>query len=304
MQTEGKRILVLGATGRHGGTGAYVAHALRAAGHQVRTLVRTIDSRTKLLEATGAEVVVGNLFDQRSLLEPLQDIDVAYFTYPVADGIIEAAANFSSAARAKGLKRVVVMSMGASSPDSPSPLGRAQWLAEEVFEASGLACLHLRIAALFFENIDLLHRSEILEDGVIRNSFANIKVGWMAGEDAGKLAVSALLHPERFSGRTAVYPSGGERFSHAEIAEILEQHLGRSIRHETISAESWRTRLLAIASKDSRVNAAMAGHISALGASFQQDFPMNDVFETVTNEKPISFADYLVSKRFLLNDRR
>jgi uncharacterized protein YbjT (DUF2867 family) len=303
MNFESRRILVLGATGRHGSTGAFVVRALRTAGLQVRALVRTIDSRTAPLEAAGAEVVIGNLLDRRSLLEPLKDIDTAYFTYPVADGIIDAAANFSSAARSTGLKRVVVMSMGASNPDSPSHLGRAQWLAEDLLEASGLSCLHLRIAALFFENIELLHRSDILHEGVIRNSFANTRVSWMAGEDAGKLAASALLHPERFSGKSAIYPTGGERFSHAEIAEALEQHLGRAVRHETISAEAWRTRILALGSEDSRINAGMAGHISALGASIRQDFTLNDGFEIATHEKPISFAHFLSSGNFLRNVR-
>lgn len=191
------------------------------------------------------------------------------------------------------------MSMGVSNPDSPSHLGRAQWLAEELLEVSGISCLHLRIAALFFENIGLLHRSDILNEGVIRNSFNNIKVSWMAGEDAGRLAVSARLHPKRFAGKTAIYPSGGERLSHAEIAEVLEKHLGRAIRHEIIPAEAWRTRLLDIGSKDSRINAGMARHISALGAGIQQDFPLNDVFETATKEKPMSFADFLLSGSFL-----
>lgn len=295
-ETKTNHILVLGAAGRHGGTGAAVVRALRESGHQVRALVRVIDSRVKPLQDIGAEVVAGNLLDRRSLLEPLKDIDVAYFTYPVAGGIIEAAANFSSAARSAGLKRVVVMSMGVSNPDGPSHLGRAQWLAEELFEASGISCLHLRIAAFFFENIELLHRTEVLNEGAIRNSFTNVKISWMAGEDAGRLAVSALLHPERFSGETAIYPSGGERYSYAEIAEVLERHLGRAIHHETISAETWQTRLLSLGSKDSRINVDMAKHISALGASLRQDFPSNDIFERVTGKKPISIVDFLASE--------
>jgi uncharacterized protein YbjT (DUF2867 family) len=61
--------------------------------------------------------------------------------------VVDAAANFASAGRAAGLKRVVVMSMGASHPKSPSHLGRAQWLAEELLEWAGFSCLHLPIAA-------------------------------------------------------------------------------------------------------------------------------------------------------------
>ena len=96
------------------------------------------------------------------------------------------------------MKRLVVMSMAPAHPQSPSTLARAQWLAEEVFDAFSLSCIHLRIAAMFFENLDLLHSRDIAGDGVIRNSFPDLPINWIAGVDAGKLAVAALLQPERF----------------------------------------------------------------------------------------------------------
>src|SRR5580693_1795130 len=155
-------ILVVGGTGRHGGTGAYVARQLLRLGIPVRALVRERDDRAKALEEIGTKVVVGDLRDRRSLIPALEETVTGYFTYPIAGGIVDAAANFASAARAAGLKRLVVMSMAPAHPDSPSDLGRCQWLAEELLEWSGLSCIHLRIAALFFENLELLHGEDIL----------------------------------------------------------------------------------------------------------------------------------------------
>jgi uncharacterized protein YbjT (DUF2867 family) len=210
MSEVSKPIFVVGGTGRHGGTGAYVARQLVTLGIPIRALVRQRDDRAKALEGIGAKVVVGDLRDRRSLIPALEGTAAAYFTYPIASGIVDAAANFASAARAAGLKRLVVMSMGPAHPDSPSHLGRAQWLAEELLEWSGLSCIHLRIAALFFENLELLHSEDILGDGVIRNSFPDLPMNWISGEDAGKLAIAALRFPERFGDKSAIYPTGSE----------------------------------------------------------------------------------------------
>src|SRR5580658_2694155 len=99
-------ILVVGGTGRHGGTGAYVVRQLIKLGIPVRALVRQRDDRAAALEEIGTKVVVGDLRDRRSLIPALEGTAAAYFTYPIASGIVDAAANFASAARAAGLKRL------------------------------------------------------------------------------------------------------------------------------------------------------------------------------------------------------
>jgi len=284
-------ILVIGATGRHGGTGNFVAHDLRRRGAVVRALVRQNDSRSEALEASGIEVVLGDLHDERSLKGAVEGVKTAYFTYPIAKGVVDAAANFAVAARDAGVERVVIMSMGIARQDSPSPLGRAQWLAEEVLQWSGLATVNLRVAGLFAENIDLLHRDDILNGGVIHNSFSDVPISWITGEDAGKLAVSALLHPERLNGERTIYPTGGAQVSHSEIAQALSKKLGRSIRHETVPRKDWADRLVQLSRADGRLSSDMAEHISTVGIALRQQLPMNRLFEELTHEKPTSILD-------------
>lgn len=285
-----KPILVLGATGRHGGTGASVARSLLAQGRAVRVMSRSGNAHFE-----GAQAVQADLHDRRTLQAALEGVEEAYFAYPIAPGITDAAANFASVGRSTGLKRVVVMSMGPSRVDSLSPLGRAQAVAEEILEWAGFQCLHLRVVALFFENLELLHGREIREDGVMRNSFADLPMNWMAGSDAAKLAVAALLHPERFEGKKAVWPTGGNRYSHAQVGELLAQNLGHPVSHKTISAAAWRDRLLELAKVDTRVNAGMASHISAVGASITGHFPANELFQQYTGEQPQSLEEAIRS---------
>jgi uncharacterized protein YbjT (DUF2867 family) len=292
-------ILVTGATGRHGGTGAYVARRLQREGHQVRVLVRSADERSAALAAEQFDVRMGDLHDRRSLLPALEGVSHATFCFPVDAGIVEAAANFSAAVRATSKSaRVAVMSMIPSHPDSPSHLGRAQWLAEEVMAWAGLDLCVLRVAALFYENLALLHGASVRERGVIRNCFGDARAPWIAGEDAAELVVAGLLHPARFAGGTIHYPSGSALHTHSELAEILSQELSTPVRYEAISLPEWRRDLDDLADRPGAgINADMAKHISTLGHALSQrgalKVPDAPALEHLLGRAPVSFREFI-----------
>lgn len=296
-------ILITGATGRHGNTGEYLVRRLREAGHPVRILARRRSERTERLAALGAEIAVGDLHDRRTLVPALADVDLAYFTYPIDAGVVSAASNYAAAVREAGRSpRTVVMSMGPANPDSPSDLGRAQWLAEQVLDWAGLDLLILRVAALFHENLLVLHSHSIREHGVIRNSFGPGKIAWISAGDAAELALAALLHPERFTD-TVYFAKGSEEYSHVEIAELLTESSAGTIRYEPISREQWRDDLLALSrSADAdAVNAAMAQHISAVGQMVAQSgrtLPADpDALRALTGREPATMREFLLSNR-------
>jgi uncharacterized protein YbjT (DUF2867 family) len=302
MSGSAAPILVTGATGRHGSTGAHVVRRLREKGRPVRILARQLGERTDALAALGAEVVIGDLHDRRSLVTALADVDLAYFTYPVDAGVVAAAANYAAAVRETGRPvRTVVMSMAPAHPQHPSDLGRAQWLAEEVMTWGGLDVLVLRVAATFHENIVALHGNSIRRDNLLRNSFSDKPVGWITGSDAGEVAVSALLHPDLFDGPVC-YPSGSELLNHHEIAEILSQELERPISFEPISPESWREELIAVSDSQPGgvVNHAMAGHISKVGAAVAARGAPSIKFTELTrliNRTPVSLREFVRANR-------
>ncbi|MCV7298178.1 NmrA family NAD(P)-binding protein [Mycobacterium barrassiae] len=292
-------ILVTGATGRHGNTGEYLVRRLREEGRAVRVLARTLGERTDRLAALGAEVVVGDLHDRRTLVPALADVDLAYFTYPIDAGVVPAAANYAAAVREVGRRpRTVVMSMGPAQPESPSALGRAQWLAEEILQWAGLDVLILRVAALFHENLAVLHGRSVIERGVIRNSFGPNEVAWISGGDAAELALTALLRPERFA-EPIYYAKGAEVLSHVEIAELITELSSVDVRYEAVTQEEWRRDLEAQSLYDGEdvVNGAMAQHISAVGdmvARSGRTLPADvDALRDLIGREPVTVRDYL-----------
>jgi uncharacterized protein YbjT (DUF2867 family) len=195
--------------------------------------------------------------------------------------------------------RTVVMSMGPANPDHPSPLGKAQWLAEQVMEWAGLDLLILRITAVFHENICVLHRESVRGEGVIRNCFGPGPVPWINGHDAAEIAYAALIHPERFDDGPVTYPLGSESVSHGEIAELLSELLSRGVRFEPVTKDQWTRELLELSEADAAgiLNPKMAQHISNVGQTIAQRnsaLPVNaEGLRQLIGRKPVTLRDYL-----------
>jgi nucleoside-diphosphate-sugar epimerase len=91
-------ILVTGATcGTQGSTGRLITSLLLEQGIPVRALVHKLDSRSDGLRQQGAEVVEGDLLNPASVQAAMRNVKRAYFTYPLACGLLEAATILAAA---------------------------------------------------------------------------------------------------------------------------------------------------------------------------------------------------------------
>ena len=293
-------ILVIGATGRHGGTGTTVVDRLLSRGRPVRALVRTEDDRADGLRRRGATTVVGDLHDRASLVAAVDGVSAVYFAYPIAAGVIPAAANLASVLVDAGSSaHVVVMSMAVSSLDSPSRLGQAQAVAEEIFIWAGLNPTVLRFGGLFHENVLVLHAASIRDNGLIANSFGEGPAPWIGGADAAEITVAHLLAP-RPAATQISYPPPAESINHEEVARIIAAETGRPVRYEHIPAATWRSELEIAGESDptSPINTAMAQHISTIGAALSKRAepiiaPDPHALTTMLNRPPTPFADFV-----------
>lgn len=303
IDASASTVLVIGAGG-HGGTGLRVVDRLLADGRGVRLFLRSRGEHVDGLEQRGAHTVMGDLMDRRTLVEAVRDVDAVYFAYPIAAGVVAAASNLASVLRAEGVApHLVVMSMGPSAADSPSSLGRAQWVAEEIFEWAGLNPTVLRVAALFYENVLVLHGREIRDTGRFGNSFGTTQAPWISGHDAADLAVAALLHPDRFANARVSYPPGAELLSHIEVAEAISTEIGSPVEFHPMSQSGWQRQLEGLADDGGGVvNKAMAQHISAVGALVARGAgaavrPDPLRLAEITGRKPKSFAEFVREHR-------
>jgi uncharacterized protein YbjT (DUF2867 family) len=155
-------VLVFGATGTQGGA---VARALLAQAIPVRALVRHPTSeRAQALVTVGADPVVGDLDDERSLEQALSDVAVAYaITTPFEDGAdaeVRQGDTIIRAAAQAGLPWLILASVAAADR-APVPHFQSKARVEALLRDSSVPWTVVA-PSYFYENV-LRSREQLLE---------------------------------------------------------------------------------------------------------------------------------------------
>jgi uncharacterized protein YbjT (DUF2867 family) len=290
--TDGTVLVTGAAGGQQGRTGRRVTELLRARDVPVRAMVRTLDDRAEHLRSLGAEVVVGDFLDFRSIQAAVDGVSAVYFAYPVQPGLLDATVNMAVAARNAGIGRLVDMVMLISAPDAPTPRMRENYLSEQVFEWAGIGAAHVR-ATVFFENIGSL-ASASLDSGVFMAPFGadSTVIPLVAGEDVARVAAGVLTAEDVPAG--TAYPVVGQLLTVEEIVTTMARGLGREITYRHITDELWAE------AAGSRINAHAVAHLSKLWATLRtqpSDVEVTDTIEKVGGHRPKTFAEFVAEEK-------
>ena len=226
-----RTFLVTGATGDTGGA---TAEQMLARGHHVRALAHRQDDRAKRLQGLGAEVVFGDFLNLDDVRAALLGVEGAYFCYPIRPAIIQATAIFAQAAKEAGVECVVNMSQISAREDAKSHAAQDHWLAERVFDWSGLTVAHLR--PTYFAEW-LLNLAPMIRAGLLHVPFGSGRHAPIAAEDQARVIVGILEDPASHRGK--IYPLYGPvEFTHKEIAQVLSRVLGKDVQYKQVSLET------------------------------------------------------------------
>ena len=291
-------VLITGAAGgQQGSTGRVITRLLREQGIAARALVHKLDARSDDLRRQGAEIVEGDLLNPASVQRAMQNVKRAYFTYPVVDGLLEAAAIFAATARDAGVELVVNNSQFQSTPDDPefrdlrfAPSFRnlQHRLADRIFDWAQVGAVHLQTPP-YYENLRaLVSRSVAEQDAAFLPWGEGTAVLPLAGaEDVARVA-AALLASSSLPSQT-VYPLVTETPTVREMIETLGRVLGRPIRYVPITDQQW-----AEAVKE-RLNPHALDHLGHLWQYFrkgEQRYRATDAIRAVTGRNPQSLEEF------------
>jgi NAD(P)H dehydrogenase (quinone) len=227
------KILVTGATGD---TGRATINELLARGNQIRALAHSQDDRSRKLQDRGIEVVYGDLLDIDQVRAALCGIQRAYFIYPIKPGIVQATAQFAQAAIEVGVDGIVNMSQKTARENAKSHAMKDHWLAERVFDWSGLNVAHIR-PTLFAEW--LLYVVPMIRAGLLHVPFGTGKHAPITAEDQARVIVGILEDPAPHKG--AFYPLFGPvEYTYAETAQLLSRVLGKDVQYKQISFQEFK----------------------------------------------------------------
>jgi NAD(P)H dehydrogenase (quinone) len=117
-------------TGATGATGRRTVELLLEQGHTVRAFVHKQDERSTQLQRRGAEIVIGDLLDFKTIRPALEGVSGAYFVYPIVPGLLDATAYFAQAAKEAAVSTVVNMSQVSARREAKSHAAFNHWTAE------------------------------------------------------------------------------------------------------------------------------------------------------------------------------
>src|SRR5580700_984678 len=232
------KVLVTGATGD---TGRATVDELLARGNRVRALAHGQDVRSKKLQDRGVEVVYGDLLDFGQVKAALDGVKRAYFVYPIRPGILQATAYFAPAAKEAGVDGIVNMSQISAREDAKSHAATDHWLAERVFDWSGVTVAHIR--PTYFAEW-LLYLAPMIRAGLLHVPFGTGRHAPIVAEDQARVIVGILQDPASHRGK--IYPLFGPvEFTYREIAQVLGRVLGKSIEYKQVDFEKFAETLQA-----------------------------------------------------------
>jgi uncharacterized protein YbjT (DUF2867 family) len=281
-------------TGATGATGGAAIEELLSRGAHVRALVHRDDERAASLRTSGVEVVVGDLLDSRAVQAALREVTSAYFVYPIMQSqLVDATACFAHAAKLAGVRSIVNMSQITASADARSHASLAHWYGERIFDWSSIPVTHLR-PTFFMEWLSYgFQRSQIANHDLLRVPAGNGRHAPIAAADQGRVIARILLDPESHAGKT--YPLfGAQELNHEQMAKIVGDALGRPVRYEAESMESFEARL-----EQFGLPAYFIQHITSVYRGYQSgEFAgTNNLVEQITGKKPLSVHDYVIANR-------
>lgn len=264
--------LVIGASGQ---IGSHLANLLAARGQTVRRATSRAPSQPGDVQvnlATGeglAAALTGS--DQLFLMAPPGFANQHELLIPAID-----------AAKAAGVRKVLLLSaMGANADDS-IPLRRA----ELHLERSGLAWNVVR-PNWFMQNFHTFWLHGIQTQGQILLPVGNAKGSFIDTRDIAAVAAQ-LLSSDDFV-NAAHDLTGSESLDHNEVAAILSQAAGRPIGYTDIPEDAMRQGLLAAG-----LPADYTGFLLVILGAFKAGFAerTTDTVQRITGQAPIRLAQY------------
>ncbi|MFS4094121.1 NAD(P)H-binding protein [Streptomyces sp. AF1A] len=233
-----------------GGVGRGVLEKLRSHHVPVRVMVRRDDDRAAHLRALGAEVVLGDLTRPETVAAALEGARSMYFAMPVSPDHLLAATVVADVAREYGeldalidLSQMTVSQMTATST-AESHQQRLHWLAERVFNWSGLPVVHVRPTS-FLDNplFTTLPARTIRRNATIELPFGTGRTSPIAVDDVARVIATVLRDPAPHVGH--VYELTGPRaVDMNQMADAFSKALGRPVAYVDVPLDQWREEVL------------------------------------------------------------
>lgn len=224
----------------------------------------------------------------------MEGIRSAYFLHPIAPGIISGAAYFAQAAREAGVTAIVNMSQISARRESASHAALDHWVAERVFDWSGVATTHLR-PTFFADWLIYPHLGKnIWTRKTIDFPFGNGRHAPIAAEDQGRVIAHILANPAGHEGKIHTL-HGTVEMNQTQIAAAMGEVLGAEITYAPATIDAFKQRM----EQELKFPPFLVQHLVEVAQNYQDGIfaGTNDNVERITGKPALSVQDFIAKHR-------
>lgn len=278
-------ILVTGATGT---VGREIVKQLSIVdGVRVRAGVHSVIKGENLKRLPDVEVVGIEFTNPESLHAAFTHADKLFLITPLADNQVKMAKTLIDEAKKAGVKYIVNLSALSAGEELGIQLGKWHREIEKYIEASGIPFTFLRPAS-FMQNFVNYGSKNIKESDTIYMPSGDGKVGYIDTRDIAAVGVEVL---QGNSHEGMVYDlTGPEALSIHDVANIISEVTGKSIRYVDVPEEAEREAMAEEGMADWMIDAMLELH--GANKSGRTQYVTNMVQEII-GRKPHSFHHFV-----------
>ncbi|RFS20104.1 SDR family NAD(P)-dependent oxidoreductase [Chitinophaga silvatica] len=285
------KILLSGATGN---VGTQLVKRLAAMNIPFRALVRNAENIDLLKSLPQAEVIIGDMADESTLLPALKGIEKAFLLTNSSEHAEKLQLNFVNAAKQAGVKHLIKLSQFAADENSPVRFLRYHARVENRIKDSGLNYTFLR-PNLYMQGL-LAFSDYIKNDGKFYAAVGTAAISAVDVRDIAAVACKVLTEDGH---ENKIYNiTGKEAITHYQMADALAKVLGREISFIDVSPEQMEGALRAAGFPEWQVGGLLEDYAHyARGEAATIYNTVNDV----TNNTPASFEKFVTDYKVLFN---
>ena len=285
-------ILITGATGK---SGSATATALNDLGQSYRALIRNPEKEEEL-KALGAEVVIGSVEDNQSLVDAMSGVEKVLVLLPNSENQLALEKQITDVARQNGVAHIVKVSSIEATPDATSPIPKLHLESENYIKASGLDWTMIK-PNFYMQNL-LASATTIKEQDKFFLPMGEGKTGMIDTRDVGKVIAKVLSEDGHASNNYAI--TGPEILSFHDVDEKFSNALQRNIDYVDMPMAAYKDILSKFLTNQWHLDSVIDLFQGIVEGGIEDK---TDTYKELMGEQPKSLEEYIKEHAFIFNSQ-
>ena len=243
----------------------------------------------------GAEVVIGSIEDNQSLVKAMSDVEKVLILLPNSENQLALETQIVDVALQSGTKHIVKVSSIEATPDATSPIPKLHLEVENYIKASGLEWTMIK-PNFYMQNL-LGSATTIKEQDKIFLPMGEGKTGMIDTRDVGKVIAKVLSEEGHSSMNYEI--TGPEILSFYDVAETFSNVLNKTVNYIDLPMPAYKDILSNFLTNQWHLDAVIDLFEGIREGGIEEK---TDTYEALMGEPPKSLEEFIIEHSFIFKN--